>query len=63
MLGDAHNRRVLRSAIEQYISLRRYEQMSVHQAMQGLRTSALPFLWGRNAPGVAQRPWKLWANS
>lgn len=41
LLGDASSRRSLRSAIHHFVSLRRYEQMSVHQAMQGIRLSTV----------------------
>ncbi|PSC73504.1 telomerase reverse transcriptase [Micractinium conductrix] len=49
LLGDCHNQRVLRAAIGRFVRLRRYEQMTVHQAMQGLRTSGFPWLRPGNA--------------
>ena len=45
LLGDALNRRKLRQSLHKFVRLRRYEQMSAHQALQGLRLSELPFLW------------------
>lgn len=41
LLGDVSSRRSLRSAIHHFVSLRRYEQMSVHQAMQGIKLSTV----------------------
>lgn len=51
ILGSAHNRRKLRDSLAKFVSLRRYEQMSAHQALQGLRLSELPFLWPRQKSG------------
>lgn len=52
MLGDEHNLRVLRKTIQRFISLRRYESMSLHQAVQGLRVSGLPFLFPPSRAGA-----------
>lgn len=41
LLGDASSRKSLRSAIHHFVSLRRYEQMSVHQAVQGIKLSTV----------------------
>ena len=41
LLGDPCSRRSLRSAIHHFVSLRRYEQMSVHQALQGIKLSTV----------------------
>ncbi|KAL4423217.1 hypothetical protein ABPG77_000009 [Micractinium sp. CCAP 211/92] len=52
LLGDVRNRRGLRGAISRFVRLRRYEQMSLHQAMQGLRLSGFP--WLQPGPGRTQ---------
>ena len=39
-----------------YVRLRRYEQMSVHQAMQGMRLSGLPWLQPQAQPRRPGRP-------
>ena len=44
LLGDTGTRRVLRAAVGRLVCMRQHEQMSVAQAIPGLRTSALPFL-------------------
>lgn len=51
LLGSAPNRRKLRRALAKYVSLRRFEQMSTHQALQGLQLSQLPFLWPNRRRG------------
>ncbi|KAK9817956.1 hypothetical protein WJX72_004857 [[Myrmecia] bisecta] len=42
LLGSKPCQRALRRSIHSFVGLRRYEQMSVHQAMQGLPVSGLP---------------------
>ena len=44
LLGDKQNRRALHQSIRRFVSLRRYEQMNVHQIMQGQKTSGLSWL-------------------
>ena len=41
LLGDACSRRSLRGGLHHFVCLRRYEQMSVHQAMQGIKLSTV----------------------
>ena len=52
LLGDSTSRRSLRQAVHHFVSLRRYEQMSVHQAMQGIKLSTLSALQPNNQPGA-----------
>lgn len=67
LLGDRSCRRTLRLTIARFVSLRRYEQMSIHQAMQGLKLSGYKWL-GMNTRGGAcpsqvaerQRTLALW---
>ena len=54
LVGDAHNRRVLRGVIARLVSLRRYEQMSLHQAVQGLKTSTMSALWRQGRQAVSR---------
>lgn len=49
MLGDRRNRSILRAAVQRFVCLRRYEDLSLGRAMHGLRPSALPFLADMNA--------------
>lgn len=51
-LGDRHNQRVLRRAIARFVGLRRWERMSAHQALQGMRVEGLP--WLQPPPGAAR---------
>lgn len=44
LMGDKTSRRAMRQAIHHFVSLRRYEQMSVHQAMQGIKLATVPAL-------------------
>ena len=44
LLGDKASRRAMRQAVHHFISLRRYEQMSVHEAMQGIKLATVPAL-------------------
>ncbi|KAL3137379.1 hypothetical protein ABBQ32_006906 [Trebouxia sp. C0010 RCD-2024] len=41
LLGDAASQRSLRGAVHHFVCLRRYEQMSVHQALQGIKLSTV----------------------
>ena len=41
LMGDMASRRAMRQAIHHFVSLRRYEQMSVHQAMQGIKLATI----------------------
>ncbi len=41
LLGDKASRRAMRQAIHHFVSLRRYEQMSVHQALQGIKLATI----------------------
>lgn len=41
LLGDAVSQRSVRSAIHHLVSLRRYEQMSVHQTLQGIKLTTV----------------------
>ena len=41
LLGDKASCRAMRQAIHRFVSLRRYEQMSVHQAMQGIKLATI----------------------
>lgn len=56
MLGSAHNRRKLRGSVAKFVALRRYEQMSSHQALQGIKLSELPFLWTSRRQGEHPQP-------
>lgn len=44
MLGDRQCQRRIRCTIDRFVSLRRYEQMSIHQTMQGLKLSRFKWL-------------------
>lgn len=44
LLGSKHNRRALRRVVERYVRMRRYEQMSLHEALQGMRVKEMPWL-------------------
>lgn len=44
LLGDKASRRSLRQAIHHFVALRRYEQMSVHQAVQGIKLASVTAL-------------------
>ena len=44
----------MRPACSRFVRLRRYEQMSMHQAMQGLRLSGLPWLQPPAAASAAR---------
>ncbi len=46
-----HTHRALHTTIDRFIRLRRWEQMSLHQALNGLRISDLP--WLQPAPRAA----------
>ena len=52
LLGDKPSRRSLRRAIQRFVSLRRYEQMSVHQAMQGIKLSTITAISSPGQPGM-----------
>jgi len=53
LLGTKRAQRALQRAIRHFVSLRRYEQMSVHQAIQQMRVSDLP--WLAASPSHAKR--------
>ena len=55
LLGDSTSRRSLRQAVHHFVSLRRYEQMSVHQAIQGIKLSTLSALQPINQLGALSR--------
>ncbi|KAK9798933.1 hypothetical protein WJX73_003177 [Symbiochloris irregularis] len=55
LLGGAHNRSKLRQHLLTFIKLRRWEYLSVHQLLKGLRITELPLLTGCK-PGVASSP-------
>ena len=40
-MGDKASRRAMRQALHHFVSLRRYEQMSVHQVMQGIKLATI----------------------
>jgi telomerase reverse transcriptase len=44
MLGSKHNQKALRKALEQYVSLRRHEIITVHHVMQKMKISEFPWL-------------------
>lgn len=50
MLGNAKSIKSLRQKVSAFVRLRRYEQMTLHSAVQGLHTSSLPFLWPKGIP-------------
>ncbi|GAB4814869.1 hypothetical protein N2152v2_001915 [Parachlorella kessleri] len=54
LLGSRHNRGRLRAAIRRFVGLRRYEQMSVHQALQGMRLGQCAWLRATAQPQRAQ---------
>jgi telomerase reverse transcriptase len=44
MLGSKHNQKALRKALEQFVSLRRHENITVHHVMQKMKISEFPWL-------------------
>lgn len=52
LLGDKSSCRSLRQAVYHFVSLRRYEQMSVHQAMQGIKLSTVSALQPEGQQGI-----------
>ena len=52
LLGDEPSRRSLRRSIQRFVSLRRYEHMSVHQAMQGVKLSTVTAISSCGQPGM-----------
>eukprot|EP00963_Diacronema_lutheri_P012874 scaffold2044_cov305-Pavlova_lutheri.AAC.24 len=46
LFGDKHNRLMLQRTIKLFVSMRRYETLSLHYAFSGLKTGAVPWLHG-----------------
>eukprot|EP00898_Chlorokybus_atmophyticus_P005135 jgi/Chlat1/5622/Chrsp369S09002 len=44
LLGSQHNKGILFTAVRRFVALRRFEQLSLHQVMQGLKVSHVPWL-------------------
>lgn len=53
LLGNRHNRSVLLRVLRAFVSLRRHENLTLHQATQGLRTCGFP--WLLTPPATSRR--------